>query len=167
MASNIEHRIVHADKLAVFTCNDEIDERQIRFYVIHNWETLTQGMDNSTILFIAGVHGDETGKLGPNEDIQTMKNQFNRRVLKHCESEWILEEKEKRNIKFEFLAIPDFYIKEETKHTKSQTRSTIPVEVVPHMSTCIFLGCAGGASGRLPVDIFVGITRANFLCFPF
>ena len=64
-AASIEHKIVHADKLAVFTCNDEIDERQIRFYVIDNWETLTQGMDNSTILFIAGVHGLETGKLGP------------------------------------------------------------------------------------------------------
>ena len=74
-ASSIEHKIVHADKLAVFTCNDEIDERQIRFYVIDNWETLTQGMDNSTILFIAGVHGLKTGKLGPKNFIDDMKNQ--------------------------------------------------------------------------------------------
>ena len=73
-AASIEHKIVHADKLAVFTCNDEIDERQIRFYVIDNWETLTQGMDNSTILFIAGVHGLETGKLGP-KIFSAMKNQ--------------------------------------------------------------------------------------------
>ena len=74
-ASTIEHKIVHADKLAVFTCNDEINEWQIRYYVIDNWETLTQGMDNSTILFIAGVHGLKTGKLGPKEYIQTLKNQ--------------------------------------------------------------------------------------------
>ena len=74
-ASYIEHKIVHADKLAVFTCNDEINELQIRYYVIKNWVTLTQGMDNSTILFIAGVHGLKTGKLGPKEYIQTLKNQ--------------------------------------------------------------------------------------------
>ena len=74
-ASTIEHKIVHADKLAVFTCNDEINEWQIRYYVIDNWVTLTQGMDNSTILFIAGVHGLKTGKLGPKEYIQTLKNQ--------------------------------------------------------------------------------------------
>ena len=74
-ASYIEHKIVHADKLAVFTCNDEINEWDIRYYVIDNWETLTQGMDSSTILFIAGVHGLKTGKLGPKEYIQTLKNQ--------------------------------------------------------------------------------------------
>ena len=53
MAATIEHKIVHADKLAVFTCNDEINEWDIRYYVIDNWETLTQGMDSSTILFMA------------------------------------------------------------------------------------------------------------------
>ena len=105
MAASIEHQIVHADKLAVFTCNDEIDERQIRFYVIDNWKTLTLGMDNSTILFIAGVHGYETGKLGPNGYIEDMENQFSLRVLKNCDSEWLLEEKEKRNITFEFLEL--------------------------------------------------------------
>ena len=74
----IDHPIVHADKLAVFTCNDEIDERQIRFYFIENWKRLTLGMDNSTILFIAGVHSYETGKLGPKDEvgIWSMKKQI-------------------------------------------------------------------------------------------
>ena len=75
MATRIQHKIVHADKLAIFTCNEEINERQIRFYVINNWKTLTLGMDGSTFLFIAGVHGLETGKLGPNEYIEDMQNQ--------------------------------------------------------------------------------------------
>ena len=76
MASlNIEHPIVHADKLAVFTCNNEINEINVRKYFIDNWKTLTLGMDNSTILFIAGIHGKKTGKFGPNENIQTLKNQ--------------------------------------------------------------------------------------------
>ena len=74
-SSRIEHKIIHADKLAVFTCNDRIDERQVRLYVINNWKKLTLEMDNSTILFIAGVHGLESGKLGPREFIEDMKNQ--------------------------------------------------------------------------------------------
>ena len=41
--------------------------------------------------------------------------QFNETVLKNCEAEWLLIEKEKRNIKFEYLDIPQFFINEETK----------------------------------------------------
>ena len=72
---NIDHPIVLADKLAVFTCNNEINERNVRMYFIDHWKKLTLGMDNSTILFIAGIHGKKTGKFGPNENIQTLKNQ--------------------------------------------------------------------------------------------
>ena len=35
--------------------------------------------------------------------------------MKNCEAEWLLIEKEKRNIKFEYLDIPQFFINEETK----------------------------------------------------
>lgn len=73
--SNIDHPIVLADKLAVFTCNNEINEINVRKYFINNWKKLTLEMDNSTILFIAGIHGKKTGKFGPNENIQTLKNQ--------------------------------------------------------------------------------------------
>ena len=34
-----------------------------------------KGLDGSTILFIGGIHGKDCGKFGPNEDIQTLKNQ--------------------------------------------------------------------------------------------
>ena len=74
MASYLENKIIN-DKLAIFTFNDEIDERQVRIYFIKNWETLTLGMDGATILFMAGIHGQETGNLGPRENIQSLKNQ--------------------------------------------------------------------------------------------
>ena len=70
----LQDRVVNG-KLAVFTFNNLVDERQVRFYFIKNWKTLTLGMDGSTILFIGGIHGEDTGKFGPNEDIQTLKNQ--------------------------------------------------------------------------------------------
>ena len=38
--------------------------------------------------------------------------QFSEEVLN---AGWLLEDKERRNINFEFLAIPDFYINKETK----------------------------------------------------
>ena len=115
MDETIENEVIHADKLAVFTCSDETDFREIRFYFIQNWKILTRQMEGSTFLFLAGVHGSDSGKLGEKADIQSLKNQFTHRVLKSYNSEWILEDKEKRNIKFEFLDIPDFFQDEETK----------------------------------------------------
>ena len=111
----LENEVIYADKLAVFTCNDETDFREIRFYFIQNWKILTRQMDGSTFLFLAGIHGSDSGKLGEKVDIQSLKNQFSHRVLKSYNYEWILEDKEKRNIKFEFLDIPDFFKDEETK----------------------------------------------------
>ena len=71
----IEERIV-IDKLAVITFDDPVNEMEFRRYLKRNWANLTLGLnDGSTILFIAGIHGEDTGKLGPAESIQTLKNQ--------------------------------------------------------------------------------------------
>ena len=70
----IKEQIV-IEKSAVITFEDVVDEMAFRRYVKNNWENLTLGLKNSTILFLAGVHGDDSGELGPNEDIQTLKNQ--------------------------------------------------------------------------------------------
>ena len=77
----IEKRIV-IEKLAVITFDDIVNEMEFRRYLKRNWKTLTLGLnDGSTILFIAGIHGEDTGKLGPIESIQTLKNQV--RSLKY------------------------------------------------------------------------------------
>ena len=71
----IEERIV-IDKLAVITFDEPVNEIEFRKYVIKNWNNLTLGLnDGSTILFVAGVHGEDTGKLGPAESIKTLTNQ--------------------------------------------------------------------------------------------
>ena len=69
-----EEKIVK-EKLAVFTFNDEITERSLREYLKRNWNNLTVGMKKSTILFIGGIHGLETGEFGKPEDIETLQNQ--------------------------------------------------------------------------------------------
>ena len=77
----IEERIV-IDRLAVITFDEPVNEIEFRKYLIRNWKTLTLGLnDGSTILFIGGIHGEDTGKLGPAESIQTLKNQV--RILKY------------------------------------------------------------------------------------
>ena len=71
----MEDKIV-IEKLAVITFDDVVSEPAFRRYLIRSWESLTKGLNNgSTILFIGGVHGDDKGKLGPRENIQTLKNQ--------------------------------------------------------------------------------------------
>ena len=70
----IEEKIVK-EKLAVFTFDDEINEPSFRRYLIENWNNLTVGMKRSTILFMGGIHGKETGKFGAPVGIQTLKNQ--------------------------------------------------------------------------------------------
>ena len=69
------------EKSAVITFDNEVDEMAFRRYMKNNWENLTLGLNESTILFLAGVHGEDSGALGPNEDIQTLKNQV--RILNH------------------------------------------------------------------------------------
>ena len=70
----IEDKIL-IDKLSVITFNDEVNEMDFRRYLKKNWESLTLGLKNSTILLLAGIHGKESGVLGEVENIQTLKNQ--------------------------------------------------------------------------------------------
>ena len=63
------------EKSAVITFENEVDEMAFRRYLKYNWEKLTLGLIDSTILFLAGVHGSYSGRLGPKENIQTLKNQ--------------------------------------------------------------------------------------------
>ena len=76
MATNvpIKKQIV-IEKSAVITFENEVDEMAFRRYLNENWKDLTLGLKNSTILFLAGVHGSICGKFGPNVNIQTLKNQ--------------------------------------------------------------------------------------------
>ena len=78
--ASVANKIV-IDKLAVITFDDEVNEPGFRRYLVKNWETLTFGLNHgSTILFIGGTHGEKSGKLGPVESIQSLKNQV--RILK-------------------------------------------------------------------------------------
>ena len=63
------------EKSAVITFENEVAEVAFRRYMKYNWEKLTLGLNDSTILFLAGVHGSDSGELGPTENIQTLKNQ--------------------------------------------------------------------------------------------
>ena len=72
--ATIAEKIV-IEKSAVITFDNVVDEMAFRRYLKDHWKDLTSGLKNSTILFLAGVHGSDSGELGPTENIQTLKNQ--------------------------------------------------------------------------------------------
>ena len=64
------------DKLAIFTAETKINPRNFRKYIIKHWEDFTEGLkENSTILFLGGVHGRENGQLGDRYEISDFKGQ--------------------------------------------------------------------------------------------
>ena len=63
------------EKSAVITFDDVVEEAAFRRYFKDHWENLTLKLKNSTILFLAGIHGKYSGELAEDEDIQTLKNQ--------------------------------------------------------------------------------------------
>ena len=56
---SIANQIV-VEKSAVITFENEVAEMAFRRYFKNNWEKLTLGLNNSTILFLAGVHGSDS-----------------------------------------------------------------------------------------------------------
>ena len=103
MASNI-----HVEKLAIFSANAETDEWQIREYIAQNWWNLTKCLTNATILFIAGAHGLEDGKLSePTDSVEVLQVQFSRILQNNYPK--VVEDQVKKCIKFEFLNVTHFY----------------------------------------------------------
>ena len=68
--------LIDAEKLAIFTAIAEISAREVRNYVIEHWQSITEGLVDSSILFMAGIHGTCQGKYGEETDsFETMKVQ--------------------------------------------------------------------------------------------
>ena len=87
------------EKLAIFTVDYEVTEREVRNYMIEQWHQITIGMKDSTILFLIGVHGSSEGTLG-GQNSSTMRVQMNK-IFKRDAPE-LQKDKEDRNIKFEY-----------------------------------------------------------------
>ena len=78
MAASFSQGVIRAEKLAIFTSSKEVDEFQIREFFLERWDFLSQGLDNGTMLFLAGVHGTKDGKVGEISDsLETMIRQVN------------------------------------------------------------------------------------------
>ena len=104
----MSHKNIHVEKLAIFSANNETNEWQIREYVARNWTTLTEGLKNTTILFIAGAHGLEDGKLSePTDSVEVLKVQFSRIIKEQYPK--VLEDQIPRGIRFDFLNVTEFY----------------------------------------------------------
>ena len=54
---------IQNDKLTIFTTSRKVDSPEIKEYIINRWEEISIGLENSTVLFIGGVHGGPNGVL--------------------------------------------------------------------------------------------------------
>ena len=125
MASNI-----HTEKLAIFSANAETDEWQIREYMVQNWAKLTEGLKNSTILFMAGAHGLSNGKLSEATDsVEVLQTQFTKIVPKKYPK--LIEDKNKRRIEFAFLNVTHFYKNEKSKQIDENKLECKILEINP------------------------------------
>ena len=74
----LEDKIFRCEALSIFTCkhNTTLGAKDLRLYFKKHWQTIFKGIKDSTILFIAGVHGTDDGKLGdPVGNLTSLKNQ--------------------------------------------------------------------------------------------
>ena len=74
MASSDEN--VKNDKLTIFTSENQVDPPEIREYIIEHWDEISVRLENSTVLFIGGVHGGEDGAVG-DEDKELWRSMEN------------------------------------------------------------------------------------------
>ena len=123
---------LHVDKLSILSANKETNELEIRKYVTKDWRTLTEGLKNAIILFIAGAHGLEDGRLSkPVGSVKTLQDQLSR-ILKIKNPE-IVEDKDKRSILFEFLDVTDFYLDEKNKVIDEEDLVRSIKKINPHV----------------------------------
>ena len=67
---------IKTDQLTIFTAEMPVEAPEIRKYIIKNWKKISVRLDNSTVLFIGGVHGGKSGNLGENaNNMGSIKNQ--------------------------------------------------------------------------------------------
>ena len=110
---------MHAEKLAIFSAYAEINEREVRNYLIEKWETITEGMNDSTMLFMAGIHGSDQGKIGPKaRSLETMKVQIQKILPRDYPQ--LQRDIEERKIKFEYLDMFDFFDPEKCRQIKEE-----------------------------------------------
>ena len=140
--------LIHVEKFAIFSAYAEINEREVRNYLIENWRQITEGMNDSTILFMAGIHGSDKGKIGPKApSLNTMKVQM-RKILPR-DFPQLQQEIEERKIKFEYLDMFDFFNPEKCRQinenelieeiTKIDPQIIIMVICFSHILDCKFL----------------------------
>ena len=90
-------------------------------------------MKNATILFIGGIHGKETGELGPDAEVQDLKNQFSDRILSNSTSraEWLIEDRKNEALNSHFLMCLNFSkIRKREKLTRKKSKMKFDASIL-------------------------------------
>ena len=74
----VKDQTFKCEGLSIFTIRQDktVGAKDLRLYIKKHWKNIFQGMTNSTILIICGVHGSITGEVGDRvENKEGIKNQ--------------------------------------------------------------------------------------------
>ena len=63
-----EEENLQIQKSCILLNNGEVTAREWRAYIAKNWKELTHNLSNCYIVILAGRHGNEDGKIGPEDD---------------------------------------------------------------------------------------------------
>ena len=76
MATNYTNQTLFVEKQTIIAGLDTINPRQVRELIRKKWNFISDKLDGGVMLFIAGMHGTEDGKLGDQtESVENMKLQ--------------------------------------------------------------------------------------------
>ena len=76
MTTSCRNQSLFVEKQTIIAGLDTINPRQVRELIRNNWVYISDKLDGGVILFIAGRHGTEDGKLGDQTDsVENMKLQ--------------------------------------------------------------------------------------------
>ena len=85
MAASLTHDVLRAEMLAIVSAFDMVNARQVREMLRLRWSEIRAHLDNGTMLFIMGIHGNKDGKLGERiGNIRTMQDQVTTFKLKYA-----------------------------------------------------------------------------------
>ena len=77
----VKDQTFKCEGLSIFTIRQDktVGAKDLRLYIKKHWKNIFQGMKNSTILIIGGVHGSITGEVGGRADnMGSIENQVGR-----------------------------------------------------------------------------------------
>ena len=107
-----EEENLQIQKSCILLNNGEVTAREWRAYIAKNWKELTRNLYNCYIVILAGRHGNEDGKIGPEDDSIKRHHEEQIQLLQSNNPE-VQNDMEEKSIKIALLDVSKYYDKDD------------------------------------------------------